>query len=443
MKKLGLDIVPHRQRMNDSQPALDEKFKDPQDPLRIVFLCAMWLTGFDAPSCSTVYLDKPMRNHSLMQTIARANRVFPEKHSGLIVDYANVFASLEKALAIYGQGTGGGRPVRNIQELANQLKQGLEVTEQFCRTHGVELATIEKGSGMEPLNNLAKAVDRLIAPDPIRKEFLAHERLVSILYKALLPDLGAIEYSPRVTLLNVLASEIKLRTGESPADIREVMAELNALLDKSVAAEGFRIENVDEDKPESGQGVVDLSQIDFAALRQRFKASSFKNIELERLKAAVRAKLEKLILLNRTRTDFLEKYTTLIEEYNQGSRNVEEMLEQLIALSHELTEEEARHVRENLSEEELAIFDVLTRPGPKLSEAERDEVKKVARGLLDRLQALLVLDWRKRPGSLAKVKIEIQDALDTGLPSSYSPELYNQKCGAVFEHVFEQMRQTG
>src|SRR5262249_51723576 len=98
MKRHGLDIVPHRKRMNDSQPPLDEKFKDPHDPLRLVFLCAMWLTGFDAPSCSTVYLDKPMRNHTLMQTIARANRVFPGKHSGMIVDYANVFASLEKAL---------------------------------------------------------------------------------------------------------------------------------------------------------------------------------------------------------------------------------------------------------------------------------------------------------------------------------------------------------
>ena len=110
MRALGLDIEPHRRRMNESQPGLDEKFKDTDDPLRLVFLCAMWLTGFDAPSCSTVYLDKPMRNHTLMQTIARANRVFPGKHSGIIVDYANVFASLEKALAIYGAGQGGSKP---------------------------------------------------------------------------------------------------------------------------------------------------------------------------------------------------------------------------------------------------------------------------------------------------------------------------------------------
>src|SRR5207302_11387502 len=120
MPKLGLDIVPHRKRMN-SEP-LDEKFKDADDPLRIAFVCAMWMTGFDAPTCSTVYLDKPMRNHTLMQTIARANRVFPGKHSGLIVDYANVFALLEKALAIYGAGKGGETPLRDKKELAEQLR---------------------------------------------------------------------------------------------------------------------------------------------------------------------------------------------------------------------------------------------------------------------------------------------------------------------------------
>ena len=123
MQTLGLDIEPHRKRMNESNPGLDEKFKEDGDPLRLVFVCAMWLTGFDAPSCSTIYLDKPMRNHTLMQTIARANRVFPGKHSGVIVDYANVFASLEKALAIYGAGKDGKSPVKDKQQLVEELRQ--------------------------------------------------------------------------------------------------------------------------------------------------------------------------------------------------------------------------------------------------------------------------------------------------------------------------------
>jgi type I restriction enzyme R subunit len=124
-----ISIYGHRKRMNEEK--LDEKFKDSSDPFRLVFVCAMWLTGFDAPSCSTIYLDEPMRNHTLMQTIARANRVFPGKHSGLIVDYANVFTSLEEALAIYGKGKDGAAPVRDKGQLLESLRKALQEPTSF------------------------------------------------------------------------------------------------------------------------------------------------------------------------------------------------------------------------------------------------------------------------------------------------------------------------
>src|SRR5205809_5511513 len=101
LREKGVEIAPHRKRMVTQD--LDEKFKDPADPFRLVFVCAMWMTGFDVPSCSTIYLDKPMRNHTLMQTIARANRVVEGKVNGLIVDYVGIFRNLQKALAIYAQ----------------------------------------------------------------------------------------------------------------------------------------------------------------------------------------------------------------------------------------------------------------------------------------------------------------------------------------------------
>ena len=135
MRELGVDILPHRKRMNEEP--LDEKFKDLADPLRLAFVCAMWLTGFDAPSCSTIYLDKPMRNHTLMQTIARANRVYPGKMSGLIVDYANVFVSVERALAIYGKGKGGETPVRDKKALAQELRQAVADATGFCAGQSV------------------------------------------------------------------------------------------------------------------------------------------------------------------------------------------------------------------------------------------------------------------------------------------------------------------
>src|SRR4051812_8245847 len=218
MRKHGLDIVPHRKRMNDE--ALDEKFKDPEDPLRLVFLCAMWLTGFDAPSCSTVYLDKPMRNHTLMQTIARANRVFPGKHSGVIVDYANVFASLEKALAIYGAGKGGKTPVRDKKKLVEDLKKAVEEATIFCANHGVVLPAIEQLplGDIRRLERIEDAIDALISPDPLRKEFFGHERIVKTLYNAVKPDPVALEFAPRVSCLTAIADTIRAKINPGPVD---------------------------------------------------------------------------------------------------------------------------------------------------------------------------------------------------------------------------------
>jgi type I restriction enzyme R subunit len=141
--------------------------------------------------------------------------------------------------------------------------------------------------------------------------------------------------------------------------------------------------------------------------------------------------------LNRTRADFADKFEELIERYNNGSATIEALYAELLALSNSLNEEEQRHVRENISEEELVIFDILTRPAPELSTAERAEVKKVARDLLARLKALLVLNWRQKSSARSQLKITIEDTLDSGLPRAYTPELYNEKCAAVFEHVYE------
>ncbi len=183
--------------------------------------------------------------------------------------------------------------------------------------------------------------------------------------------------------------------------------------------------------------VMDLSKIDFEALRARFKESKHRNTDLEILKAAIRAQLEKLIRLNKTRADFQEKFEELIESYNAGSRNIEELFSELVKLSRSLSEEQQRHVRENMTEEELVIFDILTRPAPELSAEERAEVKKVARALLNRLKELLVLNWRQKAAARAQLRLAIEDVLDTGLPRVYSPKLYQQKCSAIFEHVYE------
>ena len=429
MKKLGLDIEAHRKRMNESDPGLDEKFKDTTDPLRLVFVCAMWLTGFDAPSCSTVYLDKPMRNHTLMQTIARANRVFPGKHSGMIVDYANVFASLEKALAIYGAGKDGKNPVKDKEKLVADLRKAIDAATTFCAVRQVILPAIEQliAGSMQRLQKLADAVDALISPDPLRREFLGHERIVGTLYGAVKPAPAALEFAGRVATLTAIADAIRTTLNPNPPDITEVMGDIGKLLDASITGVAM---------PAKPASVMDLSKIDFGALAAKFKESKHKNTDLEVLKAAIRVQLEKLIRLNQTRADFAEKFESLIESYNSGSRNLEDLFEELVKLSRNLSDEQQRHIRENMTEEELVIFDLLTRPAPELNDGERAEVKKVARVLLDRLKALLVLNWRQKSSARSQLKLAIEDVLDT-LPAAYDRPLYAQKCSALFEHVYE------
>jgi type I restriction enzyme R subunit len=428
MQAHGLDILPHRKRMNTE--ALDEKFKDPEDPLRLVFLCAMWLTGFDVPSCSTLYLDRPMRNHTLMQTIARANRVFPGKHSGVIVDYANVFASLEKALAIYGAGKGGKTPVRDKKELVEELRKAMNAATAFCQSKGVMLSAIEllPAPSMERLERINDAVDAVISPDSLRREFLGHQRLVNTLCNAVKPDPAALEFASRVTCLSTIADAIRAKLNPNPVEISRVMGQVKSLLDESIT--GVTI-------TAKGPPPLDLSKIDFELLAKRYKMSKHKNTDLEMLKAAIRAQLERLIRLNRTRTDFQRKFEELIESYNAGSRNIEELFEELLKLSRNLSEEQQRHVRENMSEEELVIFDILTRPAPELSPEERAEVKKVARELLAKLKELIVINWRQKSMARSQLKLSIEDVLDQGLPRVYSPELYKQKCTVVFQHFYE------
>ncbi len=428
MRARGLNILPHRERMNKEH--LDEKFKDTLDPLRIVFVCAMWLTGFDAPSCSTVYLDKPMRNHTLMQTIARANRVFPGKYSGVIVDYANVFLSLEKALAIYGKGSGGETPVRDKDRLAETLRSAVEEAAAFCHEHGVSIDAIESepAGSIERLSLVVQAVEKLIAPDPLRKNFLGHVRLVETLYRAVKPHPSAIEFMGRVLCLGVIAASIKTKLTPTPMKLDDVLASIERVLDASIVGAGYSVRETPK---------IDLSKIDFEALNAKFKKSQQKQTEIEALKAAIKAQLDKLILLNKTRIDFLDKFNQLIDAYNTGAASIEQLFEELVNLAQGMSAEQQRHVREQMSEEELVVFDILTRPAPDLSDAERKEVKKVAREMLARLKEYMVIDWRQKRSSFSRVRLVIDDCLDKGLPEKYGPDIYKDKCSAVFDHFYE------
>ncbi|MEI7534987.1 MAG: HsdR family type I site-specific deoxyribonuclease [Verrucomicrobiae bacterium] len=429
-KAKGLDITPHRLRMVKED--LETDFKNPDHPFRLVFVCAMWVTGFDVPSCSTIYLDKPLRNHTLMQTIARANRVFGDKVNGMIVDYVGVFRDLQKALAIYagggagGSGGGGGTPVEKKAELVKMLKKTIAEAVEFCKQRGVDVDAILQTKALERVKALQDAREAILVSDDSKKQFLALAARTALVYKAILPDSSASQFAPHCALFVTLADMIRALMPE--VDITGVMQQIEGVLDMSIGASGYTIK--EESKP------LDLSRIDFDALRKFFK-KAHKRAELERLRAAITAKLMAMLEQNRTRVDFLEKFQQLIDDYNAGSANVEAVYEQLLQFAKKLNEEEQRHVREAMTEDELAIFDILTKPRVDISAKEEKQVKAVAREMLETLKAkALVLDWRKRQQTRAAVRLCIEVALDK-LPTAYTPAVYQAKCEAVYQHVYD------
>ncbi len=428
MAEAGLDIAKHRKRMLDDD--LDSKFKDPDDPFRLVFVCAMWLTGFDSPSTSTVYLDKPMRNHALMQTIARANRVFPDKDNGLIVDYVGVFRNLERALAIYGAdrtAAGIDSPIRPKDDLIAELEAALAEVTEFCEANDIDLADMEAAQGFEFIALQKAAVEALLIDEQTRRQYVSLARQVRKTFKALLPDPEAMEVTHRVAVIRSIASKIESST-EAP-DISGVMDSVSELLDRSVGAKEYIIRSADGADP-----LLDLNQLDFEQLAMRFAAN--KRTAAKAAEENLKDRLDDAVRKNPTLLELAERFRRLIDEYNAGTHNLDEFLRRLKAINDELTEEEQRAVREDATEAELAIFDLLTKPEPELTKAEALTVRSTAKKLLERVEEKLVLDWKRRQQPRSAVRAEIGKVLDAELPDAYDAELLGRKVDAIFDHIY-------
>jgi len=448
----GLDIRPHRMRL-ENEP-LDEKFKDPDDELRLVFVCAMWITGFDCPSLSTLYLDKPMKNHTLMQTIARANRVYGEKNNGLIVDYVGVFRNLQKALATYATGhepddPEATNPVKDKSELVGQLREAVAEAKDFCKQQGVDLEKIIKAEGFEASkyqkefaraiveyeelgDKVDEAVDEVIINDEKKKQFIKHANVVDRLYKAILPDPDAGEFLPVRSALKAIKDRIKIIGPQPDDDITDVKQRINDKLDESIVSEPYKIYD--------GSELIDIGKVDFEKLKERFAQKKHKRVELQKMKTVIEQRVQKMVEQNRTRMDFKERFEEMIEKYNNYSISVEMQLEELFNFVQELDEEEERHARENLSEEQLAVFDIVTQHEKiELTKKERHTIKEGITELLEKLiESKMVSDWKKQQRLIADVKVTIEKELDEILPDKYDRQLYSQTCNEVFDHVWQQ-----
>ena len=454
--KQGIDIVPHRKLLeypDEDGRNIEDYFKDPNNTYRIVFVTAMWLTGFDAPTVSTLYLDKPMQNHTLMQTIARANRVYEGKKNGIVIDYFGVFRNLKKALAAYAEGTKGKKddgdgldefPVKEFEVLLKLLEEAIAEAKKFCQSIGADIDVIleigEKGfKEVELFNDYANTI---LEKKEYRNQLGLYVNTISSLYDSAKPEVYGFPNIKKLRDVFEYLRKIVDRNVDQDEQVERAKEQLDVLLDSSVLGAGDLLKT-NEPKGKytfSNGSFVDLGMLNFELLRKEFKEKKHKNIEFEDLSQYMQIKLRQMMKENKTRGSLFERFEKIIDEYNSGSVSIEEAYGELTVLAENSSEEKKRAAKEGMTEEELEIFDLLKKD--KLTKKEKVKVKLAAQCLLKKLKyaqdTVLIQAWHKKLRSQERVRREIQLVLNANLPDSYDRDLFSQKTDVVFQHLYNQ-----
>ncbi|TEB08508.1 Type-1 restriction enzyme R protein [Pelotomaculum schinkii] len=443
----GLDITPHRKLIKNGFATVDGKrldvesaFKKEEHPFRIAIVCAMWLTGFDVPSLSTLYLDKPLKAHTLMQAIARANRVNEGKNNGLIVDYCGILKNLRKALATFaGQGDGGrigggGKttPAKPAHELLDDLAEAISFVRAFLKGRNASLDDIITRTGFGRNAAILAAKEAANENDETRKRFEVMCREVFKKFKACLNIKGVNAHRKAYDAVNIVYRS--LQKDREEVDVSDIIMRLHGVVDQAILTTADRI--VDKTGP------YNIAGIDFELLHKEFARSPAKKTTVQNLKQIIEQRLQRLLAQNPLRTDFQKHYEDIVAEYNleKDRPTIEKTFESLLKFVQDLDTEEKRAMREGLDEESLAIFDLLKKP--ELSPGDIKRIKQVAMELLQTLKAekLKVERWREKEATRDAIRITIQDFLwneETGLPvESFSEDDVNEKTEAVYHHVF-------
>lgn len=438
----GLNIKMHREKMNSVTAEgadIQDRFSDPHDKLQLVFVCAMWLTGFNVKNLSTLYLDKPMKSHTLMQTIARANRVYPNKPCGIIVDYVNVFKYMQKALEQYAIGDCEGvYPAKNIDELIKLLDSCIAETDTFLLDLGVNLEDIIfEASVLDRLEYLRAAYCKIVENDETKGKFKVLTNTMKNLYEAAKPEIFEMgwqneKFAPLDYLYGLLHNQI------DDKKIQNARNRMAQILDGSVISNS--VETGASEYVIQGTKVIDLSKIDMDELRQEIKCAQYKAIEIDDLKSYIEKVLEKMQKKNCTRIKFSQRFKNIIDRYNAGGSEKEDYYDQLVKLLEEMKQEQNRHNKEGLTEEELEIYDLLIK-GKKLTVAEEQRVKLAAKNLFKKLaenkSELLIVDWYKDDQPKLRVKSAIESALNEDLPDCYDKVSFDLKTNLLLEHFVD------
>ena len=441
--KWGFNIIPHRARMkqgfdtDDGQRVdVETAFKDPAHPFRVAIVCAMWMTGFDVECLSTLYIDKPMKAHTLMQAIARANRVYPDKDFGLIVDYNGMLRSLREALAQYALGDDGacdGEIIAPVEERVEALIEAIEATEAHLRALNFDPATLVGSTAFTRIKGLKDAVEAVYSSDEGKRRFEILARQVFVRFKALLMEPSAFVYAERHD--NIEAIYKKLAERRDTADVTDLLKALHRIVNEAIRAQA--------PGDDQAEGLTfDLSQIDMEKLRDEFaKKVQHKATALQDIREIVEQKLAEMLAQNPRRMDYQQKYEEIVADYNREKdrTTIEETFRRLTELMEELDAEQRRAVEEGLNEDELALFDLLKRDS--LGKAEREKVKQASRDLLASIKGRLSeLDrfWEKEQ-TKADVEMFILDEIYVSLTTPpFTAEEKKAAADEIFEYVLQQ-----
>lgn len=439
--KQGLDITKHRNKMSELVDGVDleDRFKDVNSNLRLVFVCAMWLTGFDVQNLSTLYLDKPMKGHTLMQAIARANRVYPNKPCGIVIDYVNVFKYMKKALGEYAGGNDGTEfPVKDIENLKKLMEQTIDETDQFLKKIGINLDEIVADADtLDKLDSLRAAYNKIVEKDEDKNKFKVLSNTLVNLYEASKPEIFEMhwtndKFSPIMYIHGLMHNLV------DDEKIARAKLKIGQVLDTSVTSTDT---NPQQSEYMIREGkVINLADIDIEALRKELKNTPYKAVEIDNLKAYIDETLKVMINKNCERVKFSERYKVIIDRYNAGGTENEEFYNQLVKLVADMKKESERPNLYGLTEEELEIFDLLIK-GKTLTKAEEQKVILSAKNLYQKLNAnrntLFVADWYKDEQPKVRVRNVILETLDTELPESYDKEVFNAKTDLLLNHFID------
>ena len=389
----------------EQRRTLAERMKNPDDELQLVIVRDMWLTGFDAPSMHTLYIDKPMKGHNLMQAIARVNRVYKDKPGGLIVDYLGIAADLKKALAFYSDAGGKGDPTI-LQEQAVQLMlEKLEVVSQMY--HGFEYETYFEADTSKKLSMILSAEEHILGLDDGKKRYINEVTALSKAFAIAIPHDQAMDAKDEVSFFQAVKARLAKfdGTGSGRTD-EEIETTIRQVIDKALVSE--KVIDVFD--------AAGIKKPDISILSEEFllelKGMEHKNVALEVLKKLlndeIKSRAQKNLVKSRT---FLEMLEDSIKRYHSKILTAAEVIEELINLSKDIVEMDNEAKAMGLTDFEYAFYTAVANNDSARELMQQDKLRELAVVLTETIRQNASIDWTIKESVKAKLKVAVKRIL--------------------------------